>query len=286
MPHSAAWSALAISSALLPTLDTGAGAWQVCSVRHACNLASPAGRIVALVSRSHGNGPFHIVVPDETLAAIGVADVAQLDHDWLSLPAGKLDLQRALRWSPRLPELGHDWLKRASSWLYELSASVASPLWPTPGQSLSTLQQQAAPAIAALGHGQATGHLSLIAEGANQLAGLGPGLTPAGDDLLVGWLAGLYLQGLPGAGALAVELIAATARPRTTRLSATWLYHARGEFSAPWHEWGMALNKGDPSQILAAGQEILRRGATSGHDAMLGFLLVCGVAIRVDCVGP
>ncbi|HMN27544.1 MAG TPA: DUF2877 domain-containing protein, partial [Caldilineaceae bacterium] len=250
--------------------------------RHVCNLLSSTGQIVALVTPSHDHGPFHIVAPDPALDVMAIGDVAQLDDDRLVLPAGTLDLRAATSWSPRLPEPGHLWLDRALPWLSALARSVVSPLWPSPDQPLSPLQQQAVPAIAALAVGQRSGELPLIASSAGKLAGLGPGLTPAGDDLLVGWLAGLYLQGacegVAGGNESIGALVAATATARTTRLSTAWLHHAaRGEFGAPWHDWATALEQGDGAAIMTTGQRILGRGATSGHDAMLGFLLACGV---------
>ena len=96
------------------------------------------------------------------------------------------------------------------------------------------------------------------------LAGRGPGLTPAGDDLLAGYAAGLVLF----AGRVdEAELIVARAAPRTTLLSATLLRHAaRGELPEPAHA---LLEDGDPLPLLAFGQ-------TSGRAILLGLALACG----------
>jgi Protein of unknown function (DUF2877) len=96
---------------------------------------------------------------------------------------------------------------------------------------------------------------------AQRLAGRGPGLTPAGDDLLAGYLAGLTLfhsQG-PRAAALANEAAALT-----NSLSATLLLHAsRGEVPEPVHD---LLRSGDPSSLL-------RFGHTSGRWWLEGLVL-------------
>jgi hypothetical protein len=80
------------------------------------------------------------------------------------------------------------------------------------------------------------------------LAGWGPGLTPAGDDLIAGYVAGLVLlHGRRSRAAWIAELAAA----RTTALSATLLRHAaRGEVPEPVHT---LLATGSPRDLLAFG---------------------------------
>ena len=96
-----------------------------------------------------------------------------------------------------------------------------------------------------------------------RLAGRGSGLTPAGDDILAGYAAGLTL--FHGRRQEAEE-IAAVAAPRTSSLSATLLRHAaRGELPEPAHR---LLEDGDP--------EPLRRfGHSSGRALLLGLALAC-----------
>ncbi|MFQ5899692.1 MAG: DUF2877 domain-containing protein [Candidatus Methylomirabilia bacterium] len=104
---------------------------------------------------------------------------------------------------------------------------------------------------------------------AHSLLGLGPGLTPAGDDCLVGWLAGARIAGEDGrelATAVAPGLLVA-ATDRTTPLSRAFLAAAAaGEAAEPVH--GFALV---PDTVRLAG--LLRLGATSGADLLAGYLL-------------
>jgi len=66
------------------------------------------------------------------------------------------------------------------------------------------------------------------AAGVAALLGRGPGLTPAGDDVLAGFLLGARAVGLDANGAAAA--VATMASARTTALSAALLWHAaRGE---------------------------------------------------------
>lgn len=96
------------------------------------------------------------------------------------------------------------------------------------------------------------------------LAGRGTGLTPYGDDVLVGFAAGLVLWHGDSDRAAA---IAEAAAPLTTLLSATLLRHAtRGELPEPAHA---LLADGDSTPLL-------RFGHSSGRGMLLGLALACG----------
>jgi len=101
-----------------------------------------------------------------------------------------------------------------------------------------------------------------------RLAGRGPGLTPAGDDLLCGYVAGLTL--FHGRRAEAVALANAAAE-QTTRLAATLLRHAaRGELPEPAHAF---LADGDASTL-----------ACFGHSS--GRCLRLGLELAAEDAGP
>lgn len=109
------------------------------------------------------------------------------------------------------------------------------------------------------------------ASGEGLLAGVGggPGLTPAGDDLLAGYVAGLAL--LHGRRRRAAWLVA-RARDRTTSLSATLLEHAaRGEVPEPVHAF---LESGDAAPLLGFGH--------SSGAAWLEGLLLAGAPAPSD----
>ena len=117
---------------------------------------------------------------------------------------------------------------------------------------------------------------------ARQLAGLGPGLTPAGDDWLGGWLVGLHVRAAMApdgeAGqALPVAAVGRTvvdaAAGRTTGLSLAYLRAAaRGAVPRVWHDFLYALVDADPGPVQRSAAEIMRHGATSGSDTLAGFL--------------
>ena len=107
-------------------------------------------------------------------------------------------------------------------------------------------------------------------DAARALIGLGEGLTPAGDDYLVGTLAILHrlADGWPAAGAVARPLTAHAA-DATTTVGAAFLRHAvAGQFSEPLCDLAMAKS---PAAARAAAAALAGMGATSGADTLAGM---------------
>ncbi len=115
---------------------------------------------------------------------------------------------------------------------------------------------------------------------AARIAGLGPGLTPSGDDLLVGALAlhaWAEAAGLGGGRSLRDAIVDA-AGPATSRLSGQLLIAAAdGHVTAPLAALlGALLRRSGPFPPDVAG--VLAIGATSGADLLLG-VRTCGRAL-------
>jgi hypothetical protein len=108
---------------------------------------------------------------------------------------------------------------------------------------------------------------------ATQLAGLGIGLTPTGDDFIMGAVYAVWIiHPLENASILAEE-ITKTAAPLTTSLSAAWLRSAgKGETGILWHEFFDALISADSALMQESVKKILAVGETSGADALSGFI--------------
>jgi len=119
-----------------------------------------------------------------------------------------------------------------------------------------------------------------IAAGAAALAGLGPGLTPAGDDFLLGLMAGLRTWPQLGVGGglsaeEACQAIYGAAAGRTNLFSRALLRSAsEGLFGEAWHDLLAALRQGGADAVRGAADRVLSFGATSGADALSGFLAV------------
>lgn len=121
-----------------------------------------------------------------------------------------------------------------------------------------------------------------LADAAPALLGRGPGLTPAGDDVLAGVLATLRVLGpsrpAPVAGrvaatadALAAAVVDA-ARSRTTALSAQLLGHAdHGAVALPVGDVLRAV--AGRGALVAAAARLARVGHTSGRDLLAGIAL-------------
>ncbi len=135
-----------------------------------------------------------------------------------------------------------------------------------------------------------------VEKAARGLAGLGPGLTPSGDDTLGGFIGVMALTGSqPGRDAAAskrlAEVIADATRPRTTLLSATLLAHAaRGEMAEHVGEllMALALPVEEAATVLQAAERVLAYGACSGGDTLLGLLLglqAAGIDYPIDYTG-
>jgi hypothetical protein len=122
-----------------------------------------------------------------------------------------------------------------------------------------------------------------------QLVGLGPGLTPAGDDFIIGWLAGLTLSAATPARLAFLHAIREgldALRHATTSISSQHLGDACASmFSEHLSELCMAIAWAAPEGLLAecvSAQTAV--GASSGADAAAGLLLALldGVSVRGD----
>ncbi len=115
------------------------------------------------------------------------------------------------------------------------------------------------------------------------LLGSGPGLTPAGDDVVAGALAALALTDRLTVGAAAA--VSAAARSRTTALSAALLAAAvRGQVIPEAARTLRSVARGEPVDgVAAAVLGLFAVGATSGHDLALGLAaaLLSAVSIPV-----
>jgi len=256
---------------------------------HACNLAISEREIIALVSPAIGNGPLNIVIEDRAALEHVTSGLPVLFRDGQLILGDSLVvlLDGARLWNAEVnwerltshKEKLEDSLALLCDWLLSLDAEK----WPEKGDVIRSLHSQAFlttawARIRGLLQALQRGDRSGIRENAAHLAGLGPGLTPAGDDYLVGLMAGLRAwptmledSGLsPGE---ACQIIFEATEGRTTLLSSAFLRSAKdGLFGEGWHELMAALAGGQALRIKRAAKRILSSGATSGADALVGFL--------------
>ena len=131
-----------------------------------------------------------------------------------------------------------------------------------------------------------------MARAARGLAGLGPGLTPSGDDLLAGFvgawtLVGAALGGDRAARARVTAAVVAGAARGASPLGRIWLEHARrGELLEPMTRFVTNLLAPDPRGLDAAVRGALAVGSSSGTDWMVGFLLAASVLLEATAGRP
>jgi len=175
-----------------------------------------------------------------------------------------LDRRRALAWLGPLPDEGAVSTAKTRVLLTDgLAAGRPSPLAGPPWS------ETVEPAVAAIGR---TGPLEALKTVARALGGLGPGLTPAGDDALSGILFGVRAMG----GATVEAALRSVARSvRTGDIGATVLADAAAGFHIePVHDLVAAAAAGDAATVAAAASRLDRYGSSSGADIAYGLRLV------------
>src|SRR5271165_1573244 len=131
----------------------------------------------------------------------------------------------------------------------------------------------------------ASGGRGDLDDAVRRTTGRGPGLTPAGDDVLVGVLAVLTAPGVAaGCEPVAARLRAALAPalPTTTEISRALLRQAsQGHVSRPVWELASTLLSGSAAAASAqARADVLSTGATSGGDTCAGLVAACRLLSR------
>lgn len=120
---------------------------------------------------------------------------------------------------------------------------------------------------------QAVDRASGIARAVQDMLGLGVGLTPSGDDYLVGWLAATHQTGSDTTTQKLVSDAIRAQLTKTTGVSQLYLHEAtQGNFAAPIRALAEAMAHGSPRDIAAAAHVLLRHGATSGQDMLAGMI--------------
>jgi hypothetical protein len=120
---------------------------------------------------------------------------------------------------------------------------------------------------------------STVASALNALIGLGSGLTPSGDDLLVGYSAGLWCTVLDKSER--IQFISDLGKAiihhsqKTNDISRTYLYHAsRGQVSSRLADLAQEICRGENSDhLLLTAESAMQVGHTSGMDAVTGLLV-------------
>lgn len=271
MPEPRAASVPAAASiALADVLDAPVRRATVLGVFPSALYAAVDDAVVAVVARDALRLPNALVVraPSRDRPFAAVDDGAAVRVGGGGAQLGAVAVNVARWWDPR------PCLRAAAP--AALAAAVAGLDAALPPRA-AACRDLAAP-TAALEAAVTAGDHAAVAGAVDALVGLGPGLTPAGDDVLAGMLAALRL--LPGAvsapASAAVQTLRAAVTARapsaTTALSAALLRHAtRGEVATPVARLVRALT-GD-GDVAPATHALSAVGHTSGRELAAGVAL-------------
>jgi hypothetical protein len=236
--------------------------------------------ILGIVGEDAPDGPISVRVHHlpQLLTSVEGRDGASVEVTLQGISIGnvvRIDWGNAEQWQPPFPSLlrAMETTNPAASRLAALlsgtriSADNSNPLFKHISSALTAF------ALTAQQCDSTGAAQALVA-----LLGLGPGLTPTGDDIVAGLLACLVwrarLAELPASFVECLtDVIEAEAPERTNRVSACLLHYAcRGILYAPAMDLGSALLAGKVDQVDAPARSLLKIGATTGSDLVVGLL--------------
>jgi hypothetical protein len=273
--------------------------------RQACNVRIEPHRLLTLLPSEKGNVPhgirlhtpsqpafFDLFRIGQSVACRG--GILRIDGSDFSV-----DLRTAHLWHIDLQELYVDLGRpiHAQSWAVAWSElktyhrqggllKIMEPSGHSEGRPIASatskiLMQQTAHTVPALLRVTSNFQLQDAVIAMRPLIGLGPGLTPSGDDFLVGYLTGLWctVGNDPSRKRFLTCLgskLSQAAR-NTNQISYAYLRGAaRGHISEPIATLAQQITQSnDMSSVRAATQAALQIGHTSGSDGVLGLLLGC-----------
>jgi hypothetical protein len=252
----------------------------------ACNIEVQRGRLLSLVARDAGAVPrgFTLATPDgfDFAAHIEIARPAASRNGVLRIDGAPLaiDLRTARPWRSNLSSIGIDLDDKDTALAWRAAWQALS----RHGGSAAFAAIAAAPIRILVGATQ-SGQIGDARIAVSQLIGLGEGLTPAGDDFLVGYLAGLWSASRAKSHDAVRDTIGgaiAANAARTGTISRHYLEAAiAGEVSEPLARLSAAIGSGDTRQTERAAAAALSVGATSGAAASHGLLLAAGALSSV-----
>lgn len=256
------------------------------------NLRSADGQFLTLLTRDNDAGPFAMRLAGRQLPSVPAGVPATAEGGTIILGDWQIDWRGAARWNPTLGSLEQPSDVSLSPLLNSLRkvdsifAKAALSLSPNTGRGArgeraraslfhDYLVAQSMHLLKVLRAGL-QGNERALTEAVRGLLGFGPGLTPAGDDCLLGVLAARRMSGEPVGD---FEAMIRDSAAGTTALSAAFLQEAcDGRFAGQWHHLRDALAARQAELIEASLHRILTYGASSGADALVGWVI--GMSLR------
>lgn len=245
------------------------------------NVTAEDGDLFTLAARDIGNAPWTLIADAEGFREAGIKPGDKVHAGSNVVYVGerlRIHLDGACAWQAELPRYPHDDSRLQSNVAWARQECAQAAFRPAAeadttaaGDKMAQLIQRRTSMLrealieadidSARRHGQA-------------LLGLGPGLTPSGDDYLVGLFAVLNMPGSPCAELVPVcAAIVEPARERTHAISVAALRAAaRGRVLQPLSSLMCAMQRGSAHEVRPVLDRVLAIGSSSGADMIAGML--------------
>lgn len=260
----------------------------------AINIETETGELFTLAAFGIDNAPNTVITDITTFEAIGITTGDSVSSSTVGLRIGPnvlLDWKSAQIWRPSLPiyvrvggtlqaqlDLAEAHLRRSEPQSYFSTQNTAENGFA--GNIGAALRLRSDALMDALAHNR----LDSARRHAESLIGLGPGLTPAGDDFLVGLFAILNMQGSPCTGWLTGgKDVLGHAAEATNRISlAALTAAANGNVRQSISHLIEVLTGGSPAAPGDALDRVSEIGSTSGSDIIAGLFAGLSLIQRLD----
>jgi len=242
------------------------------------------GQWICLVPKDGGAGPLNAACAERSLGRIGdlrIGGRVSVENGLLAAGRISFSFAGAAGWQPELPREGdRQDLRRGLGHLREIMLryeiprdGLASLLNGEPGSATARAAEKPLQALRksigiAIAGGDVPDAAPLV-----PLLGLGPGLTPSGDDAIGGALIALHLLNEDRARDLLWAKLQPHARPATGDISLAHLFAAaRGFGHEAVHRLANAVIEGDGADMRGKVDAVNAIGHTSGWDALVGIV--------------
>jgi hypothetical protein len=251
------------------------------------NLQRDDGELFTIACRDLDDAPNTLVLQSAGFARSGMApgDAFETVEGHIGIGEwARIDPDDATGWDPQLPSYPQDDARLRAN-LALARGQLARHRLGLAGHAAAAASDLLARYARALCLALRGGDVEAACTTAKALVGLGPGLTPSGDDFLVGFFAVLHLPRSPGEVFTSVCLaVLSDVERRTNAISAAALKAAaQGRVRASLHALIRELVAGERAGVEAALARVLAIGSSSGADIAGG--VVSGFQVQLDARG-
>ena len=246
----------------------------------AFNIRTEGDELISIVAPEKLNGPHRILLklPEDDFISFGIKRGTKTVRtaQEISIDNGNflISLEKSKRWSFQVEIKKEISAGKIGDAIFYLKIFLAGEKKNRISQELEVRTQKLIESIE-------EENSPKISKNVKRLIGFGEGLTPSGDDFLVGLITSLHFLGNSESQHLLkkIKRIINLEKERTTFLSGKFLeYACQGKFSETILSLMKTIFSGDRVEVKEAVRRCLDFGATSGRDTVLGIL--SGLSLR------